>query len=61
MGQKSIKNEYKKIINFLIDFWIDFFMNFEGFGKQKSSENTGGVIVFENFWFLLEHQFLIKF
>ena len=46
---------------FLIDFWIDFLMNFEVFGKQKSLKNAVGVIKFESFWFLVEHQFLINF
>ena len=51
----------QKLINFLIDFCIYFSMNFEGFGKQKSLKNAGGVINFEIFWFLVEDQFLINF
>ena len=51
----------QNLINFLIDFGVDFLMNFEGFGKQKSLKNAGGVINFESFWFLVEHQFLINF
>ena len=51
----------QNLMNFLIDFWIDFLMNFEGFGKQKSLKSDGGVINFESFLFLVEHQFLINF
>jgi len=43
-----------------MDFEVDFFMKFEGFGKQKSLKSAGGVIKFESFWFLVEHQFLIN-
>ena len=50
----------QKLINFLIDFGVDFLMNFEGLGKHKSLTNAGGVINFESFWFLVEHQFLIN-
>ena len=51
----------QNLINFLIDFGVDFLMNFEGFGKHKSLKSDGGVIKFESFWFLVEHQFLIHF
>ncbi len=51
----------QNLMIFLIDFGVDFLMNFEGFGKQKSLTNVGGVINFESFWFLVEDQFLINF
>ena len=50
-----------KLITFFIDFWLDLFINFEVWGKQKSLKNAGGVINFESFWCLVEHQILIKF
>ena len=51
----------QNLIIFLIDFGVHFLMNFEGFGKQKSLKNAGGVINFEICWFLVEDQFLINF
>ena len=49
-----------KLITFFIDFWLDFFIIFEVWGKQKSLKNAGEVIKFESFWFLVEHEILIK-